>query len=264
MGFDYTWAVAVGVGALALYWIVPKIFGSSDDNEDEIVLPKYKRLPVGKLSLSDLAKYKSGENERILVSVCGRIFDVTSAPDFYNKGEVYECFTGSDATYMLGALSLNEIDRNKTDFEQDGDHQITLSEWIAKYRSKYPFVGLLNDDKYIKLAPNSWREAGFDDIKSDINNIISFDTFKSMKNVISVCGIVFNIKNALMVYDEYYGDFADTINNDITYCICIDNWDKIEFNKSIKDIKLNDQQQVTIIYLIYIIYHNKIIQNHII
>ena len=49
---------------------------------------------------------------------------MTAGRDFYGPGGPYSCFTGGDASYMLGAMSLNEADRNKTDFEVDGDHQV--------------------------------------------------------------------------------------------------------------------------------------------
>lgn len=236
LGVDYSWIIGIGVGAMALYYL-PKLLGFSKEEEEEevIEIPNYKRLPVGNLTISELEKYTStNESNRILVSVCGRIFDVSTARDFYGKEGVYECFTGADATYMLGALSLDIKDRNKIDFVQDGDHQINLSDWIIKYRYKYPYVGILND--YCDIAKESWREAGFDIIKSNENNIISFDEFNKFNDKVSVCGKIFDVKNALMVYDEIYGDFPNAIGNDISYAIAVNDFDKNNYNKELKNL----------------------------
>lgn len=87
-------------------------------------MPKFERLPVGKLTVDEIAKYRGENGSRILCSICGRIFDMTSGRDFYGADGPYSCFTGGDASFMLGAMSLNQADRNKTDFEVDGDHQV--------------------------------------------------------------------------------------------------------------------------------------------
>lgn len=73
----------IGIGALAIVYYLYK--SSSDDERSgsghghpQPQPPeKLERLPVGKLTLDELKKYTGQNKSRILVSVCGRIFDLT-------------------------------------------------------------------------------------------------------------------------------------------------------------------------------------------
>jgi membrane-associated progesterone receptor component len=236
-----TLAVVVG-GAIfvvgAYYY-----FSSSSSNEETKQDPerpppeKMERLPVGLMTLDQLSQYRGQDGSRILLSICGRIFDLTKGRDYYGVDGPYHCFTGADASFMLGAMSLTAEDRNKKAFEQDGDHQITLSDWISRFRTKYPIVGRLQG--FQDLCPESWREAGSDDQPSQTGaemEMISVADLreKGVKNYwVSVAGIVFNVRSAPMVYDQYYGDFANAIGNDISNAIAKNEFSNKTYNADI-------------------------------
>ena len=124
------WTIAASVATCVIgYYVLKSMFGDSNDgsndNEPERPAPpKLERLPIGKITKEELAKYNGENDERILISICGRLFDMAAGRDFYGPNGPYSCFVGGDASYMLGAMSLNESDKNKTDFEVDGDHQV--------------------------------------------------------------------------------------------------------------------------------------------
>ena len=66
------------------------------DNDSNSEREKLERLPVGNLTLDELKEYTGENNSRILVSVCGRIFDLTEGRDFYDHpGGPYNCFAGA-------------------------------------------------------------------------------------------------------------------------------------------------------------------------
>eukprot|EP01084_Bolivina_argentea_P130391 230177_1 len=253
--------VAIVAGAAAILWYFTR--SSNDDSSHQghgYPKPqppeKLERLPVGKLTLNQIKKYTGKNKTRIFISVCGRIFDCTKGRDFYGPDGPYGCFTGGDASYMLGAMSLEPENKNKTDFEQDGDHQITLSDWISRFRGKYPIVGRL--EGFDDLCPESWREAGNDDIIDNINinniyendfRVITMEELNECSNFdnnnawISVCGIVFNVKSAEIVYESMYGDFVDAIGNDISVALCNEMYNKDIYNKSVNEMfDINNDQ----------------------
>eukprot|EP00483_Globobulimina_turgida_P002251 UN02253 len=245
--------VAIVVGAAIVIWYLTRSSGdeSQSSGHGNFQPPeKLERFPVGKLTMDELKKFNGENNSRIFVSVCGRIFDLTKGRDFYGYPDgPYNCFAGGDASYMLGAMSLEKINKNKKDFEQDGDHQITLSDWISRFRAKYPIVGHL--EGYADLCPESWREAGNDDIideNIDLNSIYSNDfriitseellqcsKYDNENSWLSVCGIIFDVKCAEIVYESMYGDFPDAIGNDISVALVNNKFDKETYNNSIND-----------------------------
>jgi len=249
---------AIGFGALAIYYLWKS--SSADDSENAEPMPepeKLKRLPVGKLTVDELAEHFGKDKSRILVSVCGRIFDLTKSRDFYGHPDgPYNCFTGADASYMLGAMSLEREGRNKKDFEQDGDHQITLSDWISRFRGKYPIVGRL--EGYESVCPESWREAGNDDVIDaalDINSIYDHelkvvsasDVAETEKyNVddcwLSVCGIVFDVRSAGTVYEGVYGDFPKAVGHDISVALATDTFNAETYDQPVSALKEDKQK----------------------
>lgn len=228
--------IAIGVTCvIVVVYVIPKFFSSRNNNNSEeeeaesIERERLQRLPVGRVTLKQISKYNGLNNSRILVSVCGRIFDLTQSREFYGHGGPYNCFVGGDASFMLGAMSLTKEDKNKTDFEQDGDHQITLSDWISRYRAKYPIVGRLIG--FETLCPESWREAGGDEIASNPTKQITLDELSKSENWVSVAGKVFDVRSAQIVYESIYGDFPDAIGNDISYAIAINQFSTNNYNK---------------------------------
>eukprot|EP00485_Elphidium_margaritaceum_P009809 CAMPEP_0202693716 /NCGR_PEP_ID=MMETSP1385-20130828/7762_1 /ASSEMBLY_ACC=CAM_ASM_000861 /TAXON_ID=933848 /ORGANISM="Elphidium margaritaceum" /LENGTH=324 /DNA_ID=CAMNT_0049349437 /DNA_START=6 /DNA_END=980 /DNA_ORIENTATION=+ len=241
--------IGVTAGLALLYMLWPSSNNNGGDSGEPVPeQEKLERLPVGKLTVETLKPYIGANNGRILVSVCGRIFDLTKARDFYGHPDgPYNCFAGSDASYMLGAMSLDKSNQNKKDFEQDGDHQMTLSDWISRFRAKYPIVGRL--DGFENLCPESWREAGNDDVIDDVNvNEIYNNDFRyvsgkeladtakysSKHRWLSVCGVVFDVQSAESVYESLYGDFADAIGHDISAALMTHTFDAQTYDASIR------------------------------
>ena len=95
------------------------------------------------LTLEELYKCRGENKGQILLSVCGRIFDVSSSRHIYGPNEGYSFATGKDITYMLARSSLLESDCNRFDIKLEGHQGSSLIDWIVTYLSKYPLVGKL-------------------------------------------------------------------------------------------------------------------------
>ena len=114
------------------------------EDEEEEFRSDLRRLPIGEVTLEELKVYNGTDNPRVLTSICGRIFDLSSAPDFYGPSGGYNCFAGGDSTYMLATVSLKPENLNKTEFTLTDEQSETLVNWIGStYLSKYPIVGIL-------------------------------------------------------------------------------------------------------------------------
>jgi membrane-associated progesterone receptor component len=230
--WDFKIVVTVAVGAVALYMLLPRLFGKQAAEEEPAPtpLPAYQRLPVGKLNTDQIVKYRGQDDSRILISVCGRIFDASRGGDFYGPDGPYHCFTGADASYMLATMSLDVENRNKNGFELEGDAQMTLTDWISRFRGKYPYVGRL--EGFEGVAPESWREGGFDDEEQKENNEMTLEELKASssdmkKNWVSVGGYVFDVSEAYAVY-EHGMDFGNVrcLAHDISVCLARNTFSK--------------------------------------
>ena len=72
---------------------------------------------------------------------------------------------------------------------------------------------------------------------NDNNKLISLKELQNMENVISVCGNVYDISSAEMVYDQF-GDFPRSMGMDISVAIAKNDFsDTANFNQKLSDIK---------------------------
>lgn len=247
------WTLVGGaVLTISVIYIVSKLFTNNNNEEEKQqnerpAPPKLQRLPVGRLTLDQISQNTGANDGRILLSICGRIFDMSAGRDFYGINGPYSCFAGGDASYMLGAMSLEQQSRNKTDYTPDGDHQMTLGDWIARFRAKYPIIGRL--DGFEHLSPESWEEAGTNDSKVNENeSIVNGTNTKELETItleellgsgddrVSVAGYVFDVTGAEFVYADVYGDFPGAIRHDISVSIAKNDFSKENFNKPLSEV----------------------------
>jgi len=208
--------------------------------EEKSKYRKVIRLPVGHLTLTEISKYNGENNDRILMSICGRIFDMSSDYEFYGPNGANNCFTGGDSSYMLGKISLDNNDKNKKHFmktpEWNEGAQMKLTDWISKFYLKYPIVGRLNE--FENVAIESWKNSGLDEnLIHNENKKMTLEELKNEKNekLISVAGYIFDISSAFMVYNST-GDIPNAIGNDITFALIKDEYKKENYNLPLNTI----------------------------
>ena len=77
----------------------------------------------------------------IYVAVKDKVYDVTMGSSFYGEDGPYSKLAGRDATYALAKM---QTDPDLCDSKISASEQKVLSDWIAKFESKYPVVGYVS------------------------------------------------------------------------------------------------------------------------
>mmetsp|Transcript_16703 Transcript_16703/g.25026 ORF Transcript_16703/g.25026 Transcript_16703/m.25026 type:complete len:232 (-) Transcript_16703:64-759(-) len=126
-----------------------------DPNDDAASgdLPIYTR--------EELYEFGHGDSGVLLLSIFGRIYDVSSGEKYYGKDGKYHLFAGRDATRALATGCLREhcLGSKTSDREPDSDvfelNEKSIKEakkWVAFFEThdKYSHVGSLKDGESIE------------------------------------------------------------------------------------------------------------------
>jgi len=126
---------------------------NADDDASSDSLPIYTR--------EELYEFGNGDHGVLLLSIFGRIYDVSSGEKNYGKDGKYHLFAGRDATRALATGCLKEhcLGSKISDREPDSD-TFELNEkstkeakkWVAFFEThdKYSHVGSLKDGESIE------------------------------------------------------------------------------------------------------------------
>lgn len=105
-------------------------------------LPKSKQ-DMTSFALDDL---RTTDDPRLLVSILGRVYDLSADRKLFGKGGPYEMFVGHDGTYNLAMMTLKKKTLNKFDYTLDEEDKQTLADWIAYFDKNHgPPIGQLSD-----------------------------------------------------------------------------------------------------------------------
>eukprot|EP00300_Choanocystis_sp_HF-7_P042121 c888_g1_i1.p1 GENE.c888_g1_i1~~c888_g1_i1.p1 ORF type:complete len:115 (-),score=24.26 c888_g1_i1:157-474(-) len=100
-------------------------------------------------TLAELKAYDGKDPSKpILVALNGGVFDVTTGRSFYGPGGGYGALAGRDASRALAKMSLAEEDLELPADDLTAEEQQTLSDWVARFETKYPRVGTLANSRY--------------------------------------------------------------------------------------------------------------------
>ena len=82
-------------------------------------------------------------DSRLLTSIRGVVYDVSSAPEMYGSGASYSVFVGHDITYCLALTSLEkeDLDQPYNNLSEEENQRVMAFE--DRFQSKYPRVGRL-------------------------------------------------------------------------------------------------------------------------
>jgi predicted heme/steroid binding protein len=116
------------------------------EQEDESNLPTYTH--------EELLEMGDGLDDRpILISIFGRVYDVSASSKFYGEGGPYHSFAGHDITYSLSTgCRSDECVATSGDDNLTEKEQLEGKRWLSFFHlhDKYPLVGKLESD-YLEL-----------------------------------------------------------------------------------------------------------------
>ncbi|KAM3715886.1 Membrane-associated progesterone receptor component [Dirofilaria immitis] len=116
---------------------------SPDDKEEEVqdALPPMEKRDF---TVEQLLTFDGVRNERILIALCGKVFDVTKGSLFYGPDGAYNKLAGHDATRALAKMDLTLVKNTPDDLSDISDVDLnTAKEWMESFIYKYPVVGKL-------------------------------------------------------------------------------------------------------------------------
>lgn len=133
----------------------PLLGMSIDDDDSRSNVPTY--------TLQELWDYGNGHDDApLLLSIFGRIYDVSAGEKFYGPDAPYGMLIGHDVTFALstGCQTCAAASPEKTS-EDLSDQQLKEGKrWLSffQWHDKYPYVGKL-DSTPIEANMNEWIDA---------------------------------------------------------------------------------------------------------
>jgi membrane-associated progesterone receptor component len=91
-------------------------------------------------SLAAATSSSSSATPPLLMALCGKVYDVSSAPEHYGRGGPYNSFVGRDASRALAIMKIHCEDTHIDDLTSE--QQKTLLQWDKKISAKYPCIGM--------------------------------------------------------------------------------------------------------------------------
>jgi len=100
--------------------------------------------PPRDFSIEQLREFDGENGKPLYVSLRGEVYDVSSARDFYGKGNAYHCFVGREASRAMAKLSFDEEVLSNTRLDDLNAMELdVLDNWIEKFKhfKCYPVRG---------------------------------------------------------------------------------------------------------------------------
>ncbi|EFO21826.1 hypothetical protein LOAG_06659 [Loa loa] len=115
-----------------------------DEGEEEDAPDGLPPMQKRDFTVEELLPFDGVRNERILMAICGTVFDVTKGSLFYGPEGAYAKLAGHDATRALATMDVTLVKDTPDDLRDVSDLDLnTAKEWMQSFMYKYPVVGKL-------------------------------------------------------------------------------------------------------------------------
>ncbi|KAJ3311970.1 hypothetical protein HDV04_003466 [Boothiomyces sp. JEL0838] len=138
---------------LVIGYVVYDYFSSKSVKKDIPTNPHKKVIELRDFTPKELVDFNGTDGKPIYLAVCGKVFDVSSKPDFYGPGSMYENFSGRDASRGLAKNSFDPSVLTDVDLPIDkldnltAEEKNSLEEWFQFFSGKYTCIGQLVENK---------------------------------------------------------------------------------------------------------------------
>jgi membrane-associated progesterone receptor component len=139
------------VSSWFLYLIYFQLFGNSGKSDSDSDAEKEKEeepIVLRDFTAQQLREFDGEHDSKPpYIALCGDVYDVSGASDFYGKGGPYHCFSGRDASRAMAKFSLDEANLASSDISDLGPFERSqLQDWVMKFKHYkcYPIIGKLS------------------------------------------------------------------------------------------------------------------------
>ncbi|VDK18744.1 unnamed protein product [Anisakis simplex] len=100
-------------------------------------------MPKRDFTVDELLEYNGTDNERILMAICDKVYDVTMGKQFYGPDGPYGKLAGHDATRALATMDVGLVKDQHDDISDLKDYELNeAKEWAERlscmfYRHPY-------------------------------------------------------------------------------------------------------------------------------
>lgn len=131
----------LGIGIIRMF-LRKKLKKHTEEPTQDEPLPMEKR----DFTIKELQPFNGKDNERILIAVNSKVFDVTRGKSFYGPDGPYSMFAGHDASRGLATFSIDAstVKDEYDDLSDLNSMQVeSMQEWEMQFTEKYDYVGKL-------------------------------------------------------------------------------------------------------------------------
>jgi len=146
--------------------------------DDEYLLYEENMDDVPVYTMEELWEYGNGEDDSpLLISIFGRIYDVSEGEKFYGPDGSYPIFAGNDITYALSTGCKSCVEESP---ESLNEKQLMEGKrWLSFFQlhDKYPYVGKIEDNPVTDILMNQWINEAQASTEGDDGELISEEQY---------------------------------------------------------------------------------------